>query len=107
MSMEYLWTPWRMAYIAGDAGDDPAQKELKTTKPEESPLPEMESTGCVFCDRLRMPEQYDRTNLILLRAGHNFVILNLYPYNSGHLMIVPNKHTSDFASLESETVNEI
>ena len=56
--------------------------------------------GCVFCNRFESDK--DRDNLILLRGEHNFVIMNKYPYNNGHLMIVPNRHTADFHSL-SET----
>jgi ATP adenylyltransferase len=67
----------------------------------------MESTGCIFCDRAQLPPEHDRSNLILLRGDRNFIILNLYPYNSGHLMVVPYLHTADFASLERETVEEM
>ena len=49
----------------------------------------------------------DRENLILLRGKRNFIILNLYPYNSAHLMVVPYLHTSDFTDLDAETVSEM
>ena len=72
-----LWAPWRMEYILGE-----------------------KEQGCVFCNRFESDK--DRDNLILFRGEHNFVIMNKYPYNNGHLMIVPNRHTADFHSL-SET----
>ncbi len=79
--MDRLWAPWRMSYI------------LETVKQEQ---PE----GCVFC---RMFEGSDDAgNLILMRGNHSFVVMNLFPYNSGHLMVIPNRHTGDFGSLAPE-----
>jgi ATP adenylyltransferase len=72
--MDKLWAPWRMEYIM-----------------QEKP------SGCIFCDRPR--EERDRENLILHRGEHAFVIMNFYPYNNGHLMIVPYRHTADLSSL--------
>jgi ATP adenylyltransferase len=63
-----LWTPWRLAYISG------ANRE----------------TGCVFCNRLH--RQDDRSSLILHRGRDCFVIMNLFPYSTGHLLIVSNDH---------------
>ncbi len=135
MRMHYLWTPWRMQYIsgAGAAGpardrDDAQQEEAASDSDEmrtggragagppaeavqEADLPQIEPDGgspaCVFCDRVRLPESQDRANLILLRGQRNFVILNLYPYNSAHLMVVPYEHTADFAGLDALTVGEM
>ena len=76
-------------------------------QPDEISSPQLESTGCVFCDRARLPEPSDRASLIVLRAEHNFVILNLYPYNSAHLMVVPYEHTADLAELAPETAVEM
>ncbi len=73
--MKRLWAPWRMEYI-------------QQAKP----------AGCIFCDK---PEQErDRENLILYRGRHSFVIMNYYPYNNGHLMVVPYRHTADLAGLQ-------
>ncbi|HKP54072.1 MAG TPA: HIT domain-containing protein [Chloroflexia bacterium] len=109
--MQYLWTPWRMEYISGsgsdtaydgeDVGDDGSSEAMQGE--EKAP----ESTGCVFCDRVRLPESQDRASLILLRAKHNFVIMNLYPYNSAHLMVVPYTHTADLPGLPHETVGDM
>src|SRR4051794_25592001 len=107
---EYLWTPWRMTYItgAGDAPSGSAGEGATRPAPEkEQPDTAMERTGCVFCDRIRLPESHDRASLILLRAKHNVVILNLYPYNSAHLMVVPYQHTSDFVGLAQATLHEM
>jgi len=70
---EILWAPWRMEYILGE-----------------------KESGCIFCTRIN--QDSDRENLILLRGKHNFVIMNKYPYNNGHLMVLPNRHTSEFDS---------
>lgn len=108
--MEYLWTPWRMSYISGSGdGEDSheASGDDMHKAAGEPQVAEDESTGCVFCDRVRLPASQDRASLILLRATHNFVILNLYPYNSAHLMVVPYLHTADFAGLDVGTVGEL
>lgn len=70
--METLWAPWRIGYIMGE-------------KPE----------GCIFC--AKAAEGRDAENFILLRGEHCFAVLNIYPYNNGHLMVVPYAH---LASLE-------
>ncbi|MCH6559681.1 HIT domain-containing protein [candidate division KSB1 bacterium] len=71
---EILWAPWRMEYMLGE-----------------------KESGCIFCTRIN--QDSDKENLILLRGENNFVIMNKYPYNNGHLMVVPNRHTSEFDSL--------
>jgi ATP adenylyltransferase len=81
--MKYLWSPWRMTYI---------QKHNK-------------EEGCVFCKALGMTDGPD--NLILYRGQESFVILNRYPYTSGHLMVVPYKHDSSLDGLEAETRAEL
>jgi ATP adenylyltransferase len=78
--MDRLWAPWRMPYI------------LSTVKePDE---------GCVFCKMLAAND--DEKNLIVHRGSLAFVVMNLYPYNSGHLMVVPYTHTGDYSSLTNE-----
>lgn len=112
MHKQYLWTPWRMAYISGkEDGSQESAGAKGTAAQETGPMPEeasqQESTGCVFCDRIRLSPDHDRSNLILLRGEHNFVILNLYPYNSAHLMLVPYEHSADFTTLDSNTTGEM
>ena len=110
--MEYLWTPWRMEYISGAGSDDAAGGDKDTSEGDSSQAvqdqeEDLESTGCVFCDRVRLPESQDRASLILLRSDYNFVIMNLYPYNSAHLMVVPYTHTADLPGLPHETVGDM
>jgi ATP adenylyltransferase len=82
--MDYIWTPWRYRYMAD------VRKKLD---------------GCIFCD---LPAaNKDEETLIVLRGVKNFVILNRYPYTSGHAMIVPYAHTADFGSLNPETLAEM
>ena len=71
--MERLWTPWRMAFVGGP-----------------------EQPGCLFC-RIKA-EDRDEENLVLHRGEHALVMLNLYPYNSGHVMVAPFLHTADLAT---------
>ncbi len=80
---ERLWTPWRMSYVGGGAKEE----------------------GCIFCNRL--DRDSDIVSLILHRARHTFVIMNLYPYNTGHIMLVPIQHASDPAELPPETLSEM
>jgi ATP adenylyltransferase len=80
---EWLWTPWRMRYVAG------ADRE----------------EGCIFCNRLG--EADDVQSLILHRGERSFVIMNLYPYNTGHLMIVPNEHVASPEDAEPEVMREM
>jgi ATP adenylyltransferase len=81
--MDYLWTPWRYRYIS----------EAKNV------------SGCVFCNA--PAANRDEEWLIVRRAVKNYVILNRYPYTSGHVMIVPYAHTADFSGLERDTAAEM
>lgn len=73
--METLWAPWRLEYILSE-----------------------KKGGCVFC---KVPkEKKDRENLILHRGEGHFLILNAYPYNNGHMMVVPYRHTSTLSGWE-------
>ena len=87
--MDVLWSPWRYDYI----------KSGETTTVEAQ-------GGCVFCTILENPAS-DEEKFILHRAGFNFVILNIYPYTSGHLMIVPFGHIAEIADLTKETSDEM
>ena len=86
--MDRLWTPWRYQYISGAAGEKKADD------------------GCVLCSLAR-DEQSDEQNFVLHRAARNYVVLNLYPYTSGHLMIVPYAHEASLDALDKETTDEL
>jgi ATP adenylyltransferase len=81
--MDYLWTPWRYAYVSG------------TEKP----------VGCVFCQAAR--EKDDQKARIVHRGAHCFVILNTYPYTPGHVMIVPYTHLDELQKLPIDAANEM
>ncbi|MBN2009393.1 HIT domain-containing protein [candidate division KSB1 bacterium] len=76
--MEHLWAPWRIEYIL-----------------------QPKAEGCIFCTK--PDENNDRQNLIVHRGRLCFVIMNYYPYNNGHLMVIPYRHVADLAEL---TVDE-
>jgi len=86
--LDRLWSPWRHEYIAssGGAGSD--------------------SSGCVFC-ALQADPGRDERNFILHRAAHSFIVLNKYPYISGHLLIVPYQHVADLDAVSKETTDEL
>jgi ATP adenylyltransferase len=83
--MDQLFSPWRSQYIQSFKSED-AEKR------------------CVFCDALASED--DERTLIVHRGALAFIVMNLYPYNSGHLMVIPNRHTADFQSLSSEELIE-
>lgn len=66
----------------------------------------MSEGRCIFCEAFQNPVN-DEKNFMLHRAAHNFIILNLYPYISGHLMIAPNAHLGEFESAPKETTDEM
>jgi len=73
--MNVIWAPWRMEYILSD-----------------------KEQHCIFCE---LPKQErDRDNLILYRSVHSFVIMNRYPYNNGHILVVPYRHVSALEELD-------
>jgi ATP adenylyltransferase len=63
--------------------------------------------GCIFCERIREGAEKDKENLILKRGKHSFVMLNLYPYANGHMMVVPYKHTGELGELGADTLQEM
>jgi ATP adenylyltransferase len=68
-----------------------------------APKPE----GCIFCDFPAAPEAQDRANLVVHRSGHAFSCLNRYPYNSGHLMVIPRAHVADLGELAPEAFADL
>lgn len=86
--MDSLYAPWRMQYILSNS-------EAKGD----------ESSGCFFCAYPKSDE--DEKHLVLARGKYCFVMMNAYPYNPGHLLVVPYRHTADFGSLSAEESAEL
>lgn len=80
--MERLWSPWRLEYVT--RGEPTA--------------------GCIFCEALRPPHA---DSLIVHEGSLCYVILNRYPYNNGHLMVVPNRHVGTLTGLSAEELHEV
>jgi ATP adenylyltransferase len=80
--MEHLWAPWRMEYVTGEKAE-----------------------ACILCAAPGAPEQPGVH--VLHRGEHNYVILNRFPYNSGHLMVVPYQHLSEFTALSAAQLAEM
>jgi ATP adenylyltransferase len=85
--MDVLFSPWRYEYL---------------TSGEKSP-----ESFCVFCDLPAEDERTDAEKLIVHRARHNYIVLNKFPYISGHLLIVPFSHVSDLDRADKETTDEL
>jgi ATP adenylyltransferase len=81
--MDHIWSPWRMKYIG-------RQKAPR---------------GCIFCNALGKVDGVE--NLIVMRGKLSFVILNRYPYTSGHLMVVPFTHASTMDELDDASLSEV
>ena len=81
--MDYLWSPWRMEYILSPKSDE----------------------GCIFCNGLKQVDGSD--NLIVFRGPNAFVMLNRFPYTSGHLMVVPYEHKPSLELLEAGSRSDI
>jgi ATP adenylyltransferase len=88
--MDYLWTPWRYAYVT-TAGQNEG-------KPDGSPQ------GCIFCE---LPKLADEDTKIVHRGQHCFVILNSFPYTSGHVMVVPFAHLDELQKLPEAAAQEM
>jgi ATP adenylyltransferase len=83
MSGQRLWAPWRMSYVQGERKDE----------------------GCIFC--LAAESRDDEARLVLHRGQHCLVMLNAFPYNSGHLMVSPNRHVASIEDLDNDELLEL
>ncbi|MFC1484348.1 HIT domain-containing protein [Candidatus Neomarinimicrobiota bacterium] len=81
--MDRLWAPWRMEYILSPKDGD----------------------ECIFCDKPAADS--DRENLIIYRGEHSFVMMNLFPYNNGHILVAPYQHTAELDDLLPEVQQEM
>ncbi len=79
-TVDNLWAPWRLEYVAGDKPD-----------------------GCVLCAK---QSDDDREAHVVARGEHAFAVLNLYPYNNGHVMVVPYRHIADLTDLTTAESDE-
>ncbi len=82
--MDKLWAPWRVKYVTELIG---------------------KTKGCVFCRMLK--EKNDKKNLIFVRSALSFGVLNLFPYNNGHVLILPNRHVNDLSKLSEEEIMDL
>ncbi len=99
--MERLWTPWRMSYVAGTANS--AAGPASTTESNVGGTGGREQEPeCFLCAKGGDDAARDRENLIVYRGALAFVVLNLYPYNSGHALVAPYAHVGDFTALPAE-----
>ena len=89
--MERLWSPWRLAYVTGEKQD----------------------AGCVFCDAAKAakadaaPRASSDDSLIVFSGATCYVVLNLYPYNNGHLMVAPYRHAATLSALAAGELQEL
>jgi ATP adenylyltransferase len=83
--VDVLWSPWRYDYITSSGKITPE---------------------CIFCS-ITEDTARDEDNFVLARADHNFVVLNIYPYTTGHLMVVPYEHHSSPSMAAADSVNEM
>jgi ATP adenylyltransferase len=81
--MEWLYTPWRFSYVSTAA----------------------QQSDCIFCQAIEQADQPD--SLVLYRAVKNFILLNRYPYNNGHLMVAPYQHVSNPIDVQAEVMEEM
>jgi ATP adenylyltransferase len=79
---DLIWAPWRMEYIK-----------------------KVDEPGCVFCKKLKKKDGPE--NLVLYRGRKSFIMLNLYPYTNGHVMVAPLKHIKDLENLDAATLAEM
>jgi ATP adenylyltransferase len=84
--MNVLWAPWREQYVVKSS--NPSKKDK-----------------CVFCAILK--ERKDRKNLIFQRSEHCFAVLNIYPFNGGHSLVIPNRHVEDLSQLSAEELKDL
>jgi ATP adenylyltransferase len=82
--MDYLWSPWRYQYVTGSRS----------------------RSSCIFCELATSPEN-DRENLVVHRGERNLIVLNRFPYSTGHVMIAPYEHVDSLEAASPETAQEM
>ncbi|MDP8265559.1 MAG: HIT domain-containing protein [Candidatus Aceula meridiana] len=84
MTSKRLWAPWRAPYVTSI---------------------HKKTTGCVFCKIIK--SRKDKKNYIFKRTKHCFAVLNIFPYNNGHVLVIPNRHVSDLKNLRKEEKEDL
>lgn len=85
--MNILWTPWRLRYILRAKSADKIEE-------------------CILCDKVRYPAD-DKNNYVLHRGRYCYIMLNLYPYTNGHIMVVPYRHEGDLTRLDNDSLYDM
>ncbi|WP_436907627.1 HIT family protein [Halosimplex marinum] len=83
--MDQIFAPWRIEWVEREGGND-------------------DIDGCVFCAFAEGDPAEDRERRVVARTDHSFVLLNNYPYNPGHVMVIPHAHTGDYRELDDEVL---
>ena len=92
--LERLWTPHRMSYVRGEESlEQPAHADPRPT--------------CPFCRITDDPATSSDDDLVVVRGETSYVVLNLYPYNPGHLMVLPYRHVADYTELDDAETDEL
>lgn len=99
--MQHLWAPWRMRYILDSVSARKAEMERGSHA-----LPINGKEPCFICDALDAKPEDDRTNQLVWRGKLASVLLNRFPYNNGHLLVVPNAHLPSLTDFEGELLSE-
>ncbi len=82
--MKQIWSPWRLRYVVAP-----------------------KTEGCIFCDKRAGDPTRDRQNYVLLRGDRGLIILNLFPYNTGHLMVAPYEHVPSLEDLDADSLGHL
>lgn len=89
-----LWAPWRSAYVAGEQAAEPSE-------------PGQPTGACVLCALGATAPDRQRASLVVARGSAAYVVLNAYPYNPGHVMIVPYRHVDRLEDLTEDEADEV
>ncbi|MFM7127741.1 MAG: HIT family protein [bacterium] len=100
--MRHLWAPWRMQYILQSATDRKREEKLLSDRKSSGNRPE----PCFICDAIHGDESGDRQTLLVHRGENASIILNRFPYNNGHLLVVPHEHLAELTDFSGNLLHE-
>src|SRR5487761_1909905 len=95
MTLENLWAGWRSAYVASVSGEDPEAPAAGRPNRDRG-----DASTCVFC-RIISSQAPDEERFVLASSEHSVVIMNAYPYASGHLLVMPRRHVQELSALSA------